>query len=70
VQFDTLLSTIILVTFLVTVVMAVGSYIAFKLREGRRPQPPADLVEGESAFFERVHADDIVRATEQETRHD
>jgi heme/copper-type cytochrome/quinol oxidase subunit 2 len=67
-QLDTLLSTIILVTFLVTVIMAVGSYIAYKLREGRRPQTSAPRVEGESAFFERVQADDIARATTDETR--
>ena len=33
-----LLSTIILVSFLVTIVMAVGSYVAYKLREARRPR--------------------------------
>ena len=41
-RIDTLLSTIILVSFLVTIVMAVGSYAAYKLREARRPraEPP------------------------------
>jgi hypothetical protein len=34
---DRLFSTIILVSFLVTIVMAVGSYVAYKLRESRRP---------------------------------
>ena len=35
---DRLFSTIILVSFLVTVIMAVGSYAAYKLRESRRPR--------------------------------
>ena len=59
---DTLLSTIILVAFLVTIVMAVGSYVAYKLREARHPYGAAalaaaraTLAEGESPYFERVH---------------
>ena len=32
-KLDALLSTIILVSFLVTIMMAVGSYVAYKLRE-------------------------------------
>lgn len=43
---DRLFSTIILVSFLVTILMAVGSYGAYKLRESRRPRhvelPPGD----------------------------
>lgn len=35
---DRLFSTIILVSFLVTIIMAVGSYAAYKLRESRRPR--------------------------------
>jgi hypothetical protein len=57
-RIDTLLSTIILVSFLVTILMAVGSYAAYKLREVRRPrfdQPPPGE---ESLFFERVRADE------------
>ena len=53
-----LLSTIILVSFLITIVMAVGSYIAYKLREARRPRldlAPNDTV---SPYFERITADD------------
>ena len=52
-----LLSTIILVSFLITIVMAVGSYVAYKLREARRPQLDAFANDGESAYFERVTAD-------------
>ena len=59
-QFDALLSTIILVTFLITVIMAVGSYVAYKLRERRRPKklatPPESFV-----FFEQIRAEDIAR---------
>jgi hypothetical protein len=53
-----LLSTIILVSFLITIVMAVGSYVAYKLREARRPQLELPAVEGESSYFERITADE------------
>ena len=57
-SFDSLLSTIILVSFLVTIIMAIGSYAAYKLRENRRPRPE-ELGSGmESAYFERITADD------------
>ncbi len=57
-SFDTLLSTIILVAFLVTIIIAIGSYAAYKLRENRRPRIDAWTGEGESAYFERIAADD------------
>jgi len=52
---NTLLSVIILVSFIVTVVLAVGSYTAYKLREKRRPRrAPAPLED--AIYFERyVH---------------
>ncbi|HEX2719272.1 MAG TPA: hypothetical protein VHM67_16515 [Gemmatimonadaceae bacterium] len=52
---NTLLSTVILVTFLVTIVLAVGSYTAYKLRERRRPalDPAADG--SAPIFFERIY---------------
>ena len=53
-----LLSTIILVSFLVTIVMAVGSYVAYKLREARRPRLELPAADGESAYFERIAADE------------
>lgn len=53
---DALLSTIILVSFLVTILMAVGSYAAYKLRESRRPRPAAPPAPGESRYFERIAA--------------
>ncbi len=36
-----ILSTIILVATLVTLVLAVGSYLAYRLRESRRPREAA-----------------------------
>jgi heme/copper-type cytochrome/quinol oxidase subunit 2 len=58
VSINILLSTIILVSFLVTIVMAVGSYVAYKLREARRPRIEVQAVNGESPYFERITADD------------
>ena len=48
----TLLSTILLVSFIVTIILAVGSYMAYKFRERRRPR---DTPRGGTApqFFER-----------------
>jgi hypothetical protein len=58
-KIDTLLSTIILVSFLVTILMAIASYAAYKLREERRPRGREPVVERgpESPFFERIPAD-------------
>jgi hypothetical protein len=53
---DTFLATIIIVVFLVTIVMAIGSYGAYKLRERRSPATDLDVRAGESRFFERVDA--------------
>ena len=58
-RIDTLLSTIILVSFLVTILMAVGSYGAYKLREARRPRAEPPALSKESPFFERVVADEL-----------
>lgn len=49
---NALLSTIVLVTFIVTVVLAVGSYAAYKVRERRRPDT-ARIASDEPVFFER-----------------
>jgi hypothetical protein len=51
-SFNTLLSIIILVSFIVTVVLAAASYTAYKLRERRR-QRPAPGSEARSVYFER-----------------
>jgi hypothetical protein len=72
-KLDALLSTIILVSFLVTIMMAVGSYVAYKLREARRPHAGYDhrsihaladdaVASGESVFFEQVRASDLADA--------
>ena len=49
----TLLSTILLVSFIVTIILAVGSYMAYKFRERRRPREvPRD---GDAPiYFQRV----------------
>lgn len=57
---NTLLSTIILVTFIVTVVLAIGSYVAYKMRERRRPEPTRSASD-EPIFFERFFPGDATR---------
>ena len=49
-----LLSTVVLVSFIVTIILAVGSYMAYKFRERRRPR---DTPRGGDApqYFERFH---------------
>ncbi len=49
----TLLSTILLVSFIVTIILAVGSYMAYKFRERRRPREVARAGQ-EPVYFERV----------------
>lgn len=51
---NALLSTIILVAFIVTVVLAIGSYMAYKVRESRRPAL-AHVASEEPVFFERFY---------------
>lgn len=58
-SFTTLLSTVVLVSFLVTIVMAIGSYAAYKLRENRRPALDKMTAEGESPYFQRITADEL-----------
>jgi hypothetical protein len=67
-KLDSLLSTIILVSFLVTIIMAVGSYIAYKLREGRRPQVAEARADGGSPFFERLRAADFEQLDDETLR--
>ena len=54
-----LLSTILLVSFIVTIILAIGSYMAYKFRERRRPReaPRGDA----PVYFERV---DLARRDE------
>lgn len=58
-SFTSLLSTVVLVSFLVTIIMAVGSYAAYKLRENRRPVIESPTHEGESLYFERITAAEL-----------
>jgi heme/copper-type cytochrome/quinol oxidase subunit 2 len=67
-QLDSILSTMILFAFLVTILLAVGSYAAYKLRERRRPRDPQGEMNDEPVFFERffpatrpVDAEDVSR---------
>lgn len=64
---DRLLSTILLVSFLVTIVMAMGSYAAYKLRESRRPRRD-DAPGSADPFFVRVTADEYERGAAPEER--
>ena len=58
-SFTSLLSTVVLVSFLVTIVMAIGSYAAYKLRENRRPQILPITTATESAYFERITIEEL-----------
>ena len=57
-KLDALLSTVILVSFIVTIIMAIGSYAAYKLRETRRPRADDVMAEGGESFFERIVVED------------
>jgi hypothetical protein len=60
----TLLSTILLVSFIVTIILAVGSYMAYKFRERRRPREVAR--DGDTpVYFQRV---DLAGLTNQTTQ--
>ena len=52
---NALLSTVILVSFIVTLVLAVGSYMAYKVRERGRSPGGRTTAAGEPMFFERVY---------------
>ena len=58
-SFTSLLSTVVLVSFLVTIIMAIGSYAAYKLRENRQPEIEPATGDIESLYFERVTADEL-----------
>jgi hypothetical protein len=51
---EKLFSTIILVAFLVTIFLAMGSYAAYKWRESRRPKREALPAGDEPVYFERI----------------
>ncbi|MGH7476810.1 MAG: hypothetical protein ACRELD_11010 [Longimicrobiales bacterium] len=58
---DALLATIILVGFLVTIIMAIGSYVAYKLRETRRPRAEQTIADGGSPWFVRIPPEELER---------
>jgi heme/copper-type cytochrome/quinol oxidase subunit 2 len=55
----TLLSTILLVSFIVTIILAIGSYMAYKFRERRRPRESV-RGDGGPVYFERVDLSALV----------
>lgn len=50
---NVLLSTIILISFIVTLILAVGSYMAYKVRDRRRPSAVSPGDGDGPVFFER-----------------
>ena len=58
-SFTSLLSTVVLVSFLVTIIMAIGSYAAYKLRENRRPPVLPLITDTESPYFERITVEEF-----------
>lgn len=63
---DALLSTIILVSFLVTIIIAIGSYIAYKLRDARRPGFDSRPHVDDAPFFQRVRPEDLASSDPDE----
>jgi len=55
-----ILATVIFVSIVVTLILAVASYFAYKVREARRPKSAAELREsGQSrAFFNQYNPND------------
>ena len=61
----TILALVILISFLVTLILAIGSYVAYKLREARRPRPIFQA-ESEYLFFDRyIHTSAAQEARER-----
>jgi hypothetical protein len=52
-DFVMVLSTVILISTLATLVLAVGSYMAFRMRDRRRPVAAAAPTPSRKAFFVR-----------------
>ena len=64
---NALLSTVILVSFIVTLVLAVGSYLAYKMRDRGRAPSLHDEAAGEPVFFERVYPAGQASSTARDT---
>ena len=52
-DFVMILSTVILISTLATLVLAVGSYVAFRVRDKRRPAPVVAPTPAAKVFFVR-----------------
>jgi hypothetical protein len=65
-ELGTLLSTILLVSFIVTIILAIGSYMAYKVRERRRPRVPT-AERGAPVYFERVDLNPIAPGAGERT---
>jgi heme/copper-type cytochrome/quinol oxidase subunit 2 len=52
-EVNALISTVILVSFIVTIILAVGSYMMYKARERRRPRAQVVLEGSDPVYFER-----------------
>jgi len=62
----TILALVILISFLVTLILAVGSYTAYKLREARRPRQIFQA-ETDFQFFDRyVHTPEAQASRERQ----
>jgi len=63
-----ILATVIFISIVVTLILAVASYFAYKVREARRPKTAAELrQEGElKVFFEQYQP----KGEEVTTRHE
>lgn len=68
-KLDAFLATIIIVSFLITIVMAVGSYGAYKLRERRQPFVDRSGTPDERTFFVRVDEADFDAEEKRRPRH-
>lgn len=58
---NTLMSTVIMVSFIVTIVLAIGSYWAYKIRERRKPKG-GRAEDDAPVFFERFYPAQPVEA--------
>ena len=58
---NTIMSTVIMVSFIVTIVLAIGSYWAYKLRESRKPRGTR-AADAAPEFFERVYPAHVTAA--------
>ena len=65
-----ILATVIFVSIVVTLILAVASYFAYKVREARRPKTAAELrQDGEmKAFFNQYQPGETTTATATATK--